>query len=83
MDNLKRLLGPAPSEIPLETLLLRIKNERDRVRKAINDWRLGVSLKPIKKKKERKEAVVKVSAKTVNAEYEETKKLLKSLGLEG
>ena len=82
MDNLKRLLGPAPSEIPLEAFLFKLREERNRVRGAINDWRAGVSLKPVREKKEKK-AVAKVSAKVINAEYEETMKLLKSLGLEG
>lgn len=82
MDNLARLLGLAPSEMLFEDLILKVKRERDRVRNAINEWRMGINLKPVKEKK-LKTSTKKASAKAINNEYEEIKNLLKSLGLEG
>jgi len=41
MNNLDRIIGPAPSELPWEELRAKIGIERDRVREAIDWWRAG------------------------------------------
>jgi len=41
MDNLARIIGPAPSELPWEELRMKIGAERERVRAAIEYWRAG------------------------------------------
>lgn len=76
--NTLKYLGLAPSEISFNDLLIRIEKERTRVREAINLWRSGVFLKPIKEKKVPSKAKKKAN---IADEYMKTQELLKSLGV--
>jgi DNA-binding transcriptional regulator YhcF (GntR family) len=40
MDKLISVIGPAPSEIPPEEFLQRLKGERSRVAQALQEWRM-------------------------------------------
>jgi len=45
MDNLPSIIGPAPSELTLETFKLKLIMERERVRRGLEYFRL-VKMKP-------------------------------------
>jgi hypothetical protein len=63
----------------LDKVMERLEIERSRVRQAINDWRMGINLKPTKEKKERKPGKTS-KAKAVLNEYEQVQAMLKNLG---
>ena len=49
MNRLPSVIGPAPSELPLEALHARLRIERDRVRSALQAFKDGYALaKPAK-----------------------------------
>jgi len=54
MDKLALIIGPAPSELPFDQLLVRLSVERNRTREAIARYRAqpaGKVSKPTKKKR--------------------------------
>ena len=52
MDSLKRLIGPAPSEMPIQDLLEKVAIQRDRVRRNLLWFQThGAMNKPMARKK--------------------------------
>ena len=81
MENLKRLLGPAPSELlPEEFIFSRLREQRARVERNLEQFRAG-KIPSWNKKKAAKKTVRKASkAKTVKAAAQ-LEELLEGQGL--
>lgn len=72
MDQLPRIIGPAPSELSLGAFInMRLKPERERVQRSLEAFRLGAvpswSKKPPKEKKKAPSKRTKLSAKRLDA----------------
>ena len=56
MENLKRIIGLAPSELPLDRLVDRLLAERQRVREILQEIRFATPKRRAKKKKKKSES---------------------------
>lgn len=76
MDRLTSIIGPAPSELPRNDLLSKLRTERERVRKALELWSSsrGVRRKP-PKLKGITPAGIKLIAKETGQTIEEVEKI--------
>lgn len=82
MDALPRVLGPAPSELPLEVFMnTRLKAERARVSKSLEAFRLGAVPTWEKRAQRKALATAKRAASPRKAASRDAVKFLASMGL--
>uniref|UniRef100_A0A6M3L0P2 Uncharacterized protein n=1 Tax=viral metagenome TaxID=1070528 RepID=A0A6M3L0P2_9ZZZZ len=81
MNNLPRIIGPAPSELTFEQFCERLSHERDRVRKAIELFRSSVGLSSQTKKPSKTSLNKQLAAlmKDLNLTEEEVLKIVEDL----
>lgn len=77
MNNLRNIIGSAPSELPTNILIQNVRKERERVRIAINYWSKGVGSRkaPMARETTLSLAEIKLVAKKTNQSVEELQKL--------
>jgi len=80
MDRLPSVIGPAPSEVPLEDFVKRLRGERQRVVQALHDFQLGYKKKPKKRKKAARKKIdpeLEALMKELGMNYEDVKQFIK------